>query len=203
MQSKKRRYPLICAWCGKEGFGSRRDVKTCSRSCGCLMRDHLNPRKGKKREYPQELIEEITSKYQSGMTIAEIQSETDGVKVQHVLQRHLEKRRIAAKRNQSGGLNHMWKGNDAGYEAAHWRVKNIHGSARINTCIDCGEMADDWSYDGLDPEEKQDPIHGCWYSLKINHYQARCRECHRQYDKKIRELRIIGGDANVQEAVDR
>lgn len=195
----KRRYPIICAWCGKPGFGSRREVKTCSRSCGCTMRDYLNPRKGKKREYPPALVEEITKKYQSGMTITEIQAETSGVKVQNVLERYGVNRRVAAKRHQSGELNHMWKGDKAGYEAAHWRVKNIHGSARYNTCVDCGENAHDWSYDGLDPNEQQCPDNGCWYSLEPNHYQSRCRSCHRQYDKKIREMRIAGGDANVQE----
>ena len=74
---------------------------------------------------------------------------------------------------------------DAGYGAAHDRVRRANGSASAYQCIDCGHDAQHWSYDHLDPDELQDTAQGrnpIAYSLKVSHYKPRCVPCHKAYD---------------------
>jgi hypothetical protein len=68
------------------------------------------------------------------------------------------------------------------YKAAHDRVYRAKGKASFHQCVDCGQQAEEWSYDGKDSEELTDPRRGQRYSLKIEHYQPRCQDCHTQYD---------------------
>lgn len=57
------------------------------------------------------------------------------------------------------------------YYGRHARVVRVRGSASEYACVDCGKPAVDWAQihgtDGTDPHE---------------HYQPRCRFCHRVYD---------------------
>lgn len=74
---------------------------------------------------------------------------------------------------------------DPGYNAAHARVKRLHGSASSHNCVDCGTRAAHWSYDHEDPNERY--AHGysrnpVAYSADSEHYQARCVPCHKRYD---------------------
>jgi hypothetical protein len=48
------------------------------------------------------------------------------------------------------------------------------GSAKITSCAVCGEPAADWSYDGLDPNERRDPHTGRVWSADIAHYRPVC-----------------------------
>lgn len=75
-----------------------------------------------------------------------------------------------------------------GYVGAHDRVRRLRGVARLHRCIDCGEPAEDWSYDGNDPAELIDQIkpHGSPYSLLPKHYDPRCRPCHAAKDAAAR-----------------
>jgi|GEM_PF-3180801 len=87
------------------------------------------------------------------------------------------KARIAAKRDQSGTKNHMWKGNDISYKGAHDRVYRVRG--KPNQCIKCGAT-----------EQKLE-----WASISKKHhdpydYQAMCLPCHRQHDMNLRKAKI-------------
>lgn len=68
-----------------------------------------------------------------------------------------------------------------GYTAAHGRVKYLHGPAAAHACVDCGDNAQDWSYDKSDPTQLVDE-RGRPYSLDPTCYVPRCRSCHRRHD---------------------
>lgn len=142
------------------------------------------PRGREPREYPPEVVDLVCGMYRDGLTVAEIRAVAPkGYRVQTILERYLPERRAAARREQRGPANHMWKGPDCGYQAAHLRVAASKGKARQHPCVDCGKPAHDWSY-----------AHGCPteissqgrppYCVHPDHYQARCRPCHRAYDRK-------------------
>jgi len=75
-----------------------------------------------------------------------------------------------------------WTGDSASYGTVHDRLRRQRGSASVYTCTDCEGPAYEWSYDGLDPEQKLCPKRGMIYSLKMEHYVARCVRCHRRHD---------------------
>lgn len=132
---------------------------------------------GKKpREYPEEIVSLIVGWYQSGLTVKEIGAiAPKGYKVQNILQRYLPERRSAAKRNQKGEANHMWKGDNAGYQALHLRVDSVRGKPmRCDWCESTGE----WRYE--------------WANLTGNYtdvydFVRLCQSCHRTYDAKRRK----------------
>lgn len=70
------------------------------------------------------------------------------------------------------------------YAGAHDRIKRQRGSASTHPCADCGKPATDWSYDGLDPDELTEGR--LLYSLKVDHYEPRCKPCHGAYDAPSR-----------------
>lgn len=73
--------------------------------------------------------------YEAGHTLAEIQQVVSGAKVQNIVKRHGITTRKAAKRDQTGSRNHMWKGDDASYKAFHLRVAATRGTpARCAAC---------------------------------------------------------------------
>lgn len=138
----------------------------------------------KPREYPAEIVQLICGMYQDGKTVAEIRAVAPkGYRIQTILERYLPERRPAAKRNQAGTANHMWKGSAAGYQAAHLRL----GRAADHRCVDCDNPARHWSYQHDCPEEIRGR-HRSPYCLHPEHYAPRCVPCHRAYDR-------IGGDA--------
>jgi hypothetical protein len=49
-----------------------------------------------------------------------------------------------------------------------------NGGARIDPCAECGELATDWSYDGLDPNEQRDPSTGRVWSADMARYRPVC-----------------------------
>lgn len=72
-----------------------------------------------------------------------------------------------------------------GYAAAHIRVRTARGPASAQACVDCGEPAADWSYDGKDPNQLVAPhgiCKGLAYSTSLDHYEPRCRPCHKRFD---------------------
>jgi hypothetical protein len=85
-------------------------------------------------------------------------------------------------RDTSGDKNAKWRGNDIGYEAAHFRVKAIWGTARDHTCRHCAGPAAHWAYDHGDPNEKLDPEQGP-YSTDPAHYFPLCVRCHLAFDR--------------------
>ncbi len=69
------------------------------------------------------------------------------------------------------------------YQNVHSKIKKSIGPARKFQCIDCGQVARDWSYDGLDPQQIWDSSdHGGWYSVDPARYAPRCSRCHAEYD---------------------
>jgi hypothetical protein len=85
-----------------------------------------------------------------------------------------------------GEHNPNWQGDEIGYSAVHCRLRRNYGRASIYHCVDCGRgtRADDWSYDGTDPNEKTDPTTGLKYSTDIDRYVPRCKPCHARFDRR-------------------
>lgn len=67
------------------------------------------------------------------------------------------------------------------YRGAHRRVEAAFGSARLHTCVECGDTASEWSYDHKDPEEVLDG-RGIPYSIIPEFYKPMCISCHRNFD---------------------
>lgn len=71
-----------------------------------------------------------------------------------------------------------------GYRQAHVRIEKRRGTARMHQCVDCGKRAEHWSYDHGDPDHLIGPApHFLPYSLSVDHYEPRCRPCHRAFDR--------------------
>lgn len=70
------------------------------------------------------------------------------------------------------------------YSAIHSRLRASRGSAGRYPCIDCGERAEQWSYDHRDPDQLVSAL-GHPYSTNLEHYAPRCCSCHRIYDSAL------------------
>lgn len=108
--------------------------------------------------------------YESGMTVAEIANVfPKGYKVQRILERHLPERRPAIRRNQRGQLNHMWKGDEAGYKALHLRVRSQRGEPGPCEACDSSNAQTEWANISGDYSDVED-------------YLSLCLKCHRLLD---------------------
>lgn len=87
---------------------------------------------------------------------------------------------------QPGEQHPRWLGDAIGYYGAHDRVKTLRGSASLYCCVDCGQPASDWSYNGFDPNELFDR---CRYSPDPIYYEARCKTHHGVYDSEMRRAK--------------
>jgi hypothetical protein len=83
--------------------------------------------------------------------------------------------------HQRRDANPSWKGDDAGYNAAHDRVRRWRGPARAQTCAACGAPARHWAYRHDDLNERRDD-RGYAYSLDVDHYDPMCVPCHKRSD---------------------
>lgn len=72
------------------------------------------------------------------------------------------------------------------YETVHARLRRLRGRARDQKCIQCGEQAQQWAYQGGDPDERRHPRHDYPYSLELDRYAPMCMSCHRLLDNPIR-----------------
>lgn len=70
------------------------------------------------------------------------------------------------------------------YRAVHARLAADRGKAHHYPCVDCGNPADDWSYDYLDPDVLYSRT-GTPYSTDQAHYHPRCDKCHGQHDEQM------------------
>ncbi len=72
------------------------------------------------------------------------------------------------------------------YSGAHQRIYKRRGRASEHTCP-CGAAAEHWSYDHNDPDELTgtDKGYRVTYSVKIEHYVARCVLCHNRLDHAV------------------
>lgn len=83
-----------------------------------------------------------------------------------------------------------------GISYAHVRVRELWGKANQYSCIECGNQAAQWAYDGTDPTQLLGPPRGNahiyvgWYSRYPEFYMPMCVGCHRRRDaaERSREL---------------
>jgi DNA-binding CsgD family transcriptional regulator len=81
------------------------------------------------------------------------------------------------------------------YIAAHHRCRQLWGGAKQYWCIQCGEPAQDWAYDGTDPTESYDSRVE-WvvaYSRFPEFYMPMCKPCHkaRDVEQRLAERRLF------------
>lgn len=74
---------------------------------------------------------------------------------------------------------------DPAYRTVHARLQRDRGPASGHSCVDCGQPAQDWSYDHGDPDQRIAADNGCPYSTKAEHYQPRCKRCHAIFDNDL------------------
>lgn len=141
-----------------------------------------------------ELVAKVRELYEAGHTMREVAKLTGTtVKVlQRLMPRHGITRRTAAKRDQGGERNHMWRGADAKYQALHLRVETARGKPQ--RCATC---------DTTDPNERYE-----WANLSgryedVHDYARLCVPCHRRVDAARRAATGMrtspprGGDGDV------
>jgi hypothetical protein len=76
---------------------------------------------------------------------------------------------------------------NAGYEAAHDRIRHDRGSVRELACIGCGNRAAHWALNHERAatrtlEQRGGRYKGLPYSLEPADYDPRCVRCHKRYD---------------------
>lgn len=132
--------------------------------------------KSKPKTYPLDLVENVKGLYGQGCTQLEI-SKSLGLSpkvIWKLMMNHGIVARIAAKRDQRGPKNHMWKGTEAGYTALHYRVQSLRGKPQL--CERCGANGPGRSYDWANLTGKLDDP---------KDFERMCRSCHWKYDLKI------------------
>lgn len=97
--------------------------------------------------------------------------------VENAMKRLGIKPRKAAKRDQTGPKNHMWKGLDANLVCKHRRLYRAFGQP--SKCDVCGTQENSKTYDWAnltgDYDNPQD-------------FKRMCRSCHAKYDNKIQNI---------------
>jgi hypothetical protein len=80
--------------------------------------------------------------------------------------------------------------NVVSYGGMHSRLEINKSSASTHECIDCGNTANDWTWNNTCP----DVLYGVAkkgrpslnpYCLHLEHYEARCTPCHMVFDKSL------------------
>lgn len=86
---------------------------------------------------------------------------------------------MRAKYGEIRDWNYRW--GDGGYVSTHNFLRRARGKAAEFACIDCGDTAAEWSYDGGDPDEVSDD-QGRKFTRNTEAYSPRCVRCHRVFD---------------------
>lgn len=76
------------------------------------------------------------------------------------------------------------------YDGAHKRIHRSKGKASAQACVDCGNPAQEWSYNGGCPNELYETLIKVpvAYSTDESRYSPRCIPCHRRRDdSSVRE----------------
>lgn len=123
--------------------------------------------------YPPDLVERVTALYTAGHTQDEVAAELGLTRkvIYRLMKNHGIQARVAAKRDQAGARNHMWRGDSANYQALHLRVEAARG--KPDNCGRCGRTDSDTRYE--------------WANLTGNYidvedYERMCVSCHRYFD---------------------
>jgi len=161
----------ICQNCGREFTSYNPTPKYCCRPC-----------KYEGTATPVD-ANEIQRLYESGLTQDEIALKlgTTQKVIYKAMRRNGIPARVAAKRDQRGERNHMWKGDGASVSAFHIRLSRTTKRDR-KVCEVCGTS---------DPAHWYDWANLTGHYEDQNDYKLMCRSCHRRYDAMRRE----GGDA--------
>lgn len=159
-----------CNQCGESFTSYNKNPQFCSHEC-----------KVESQCAPVD-IERIRILYAAGKTQQEIAASL-GVSQKAVfgaMRRHGIKARVAAKRDQWGSANHMWKGDGASKCALHRRLYSRYGKPK--KCEVCGtESAKNYDYANLSGEYEA-----------LSDYIPMCRSCHWKFDRK--HLNFQGGE---------
>lgn len=129
--------------------------------------------------YKPELVDRVKTLYEAGHTQTEI-GEIVGLSqkvIWNLMRNHGILARVAAKRDQRGDKNHMWKGSDASYTAFHTRLYKEYG--KPTWCEECGTTDSNVTYDWANLTGRYDDI---------DDYKRLCRSCHSKLDNKIKNL---------------
>lgn len=75
---------------------------------------------------------------------------------------------------------------------AHARVRALWGKASQYPCIECGQGAAEWAYDGTDETERYGENAGVFsfYSLYPEFYMPMCHKCHRKRDSALAQAEL-------------
>ena len=136
------------------------------------------PRGARPKSYDPALVERVRELYESGLTQDEVAA-LCGVSqrvVWRLMARHGIPARVAAKRNQRGAHNHMWRGDAAKYAALHLRVQATRGTPSL--CDACGTTKAkrfEWANISGRYEDPSD-------------YRRLCCSCHHKMDGHVRNL---------------
>lgn len=92
-----------------------------------------------------------------------------------------------------------------GERAVHERCKRLWGSAIRYTCVKCEGPANDWAYDGTDPDQLYGPTSTSskvFYSRYPEFYMPMCKQCHSSRDRaasscELREYRTLKQDTGL------
>lgn len=145
------------------------------------------PSGAKPKIYPADLVSKVADLYAANCTQREISVHL-GVPqkvIWNLMRRHGIKARTAAKRNQRGTRNHMWKGDEASKYAFHRRLYSLHG--KPSKCSRCGTTESaHYDYANLTGHYED-----------IADYAPMCRSCHWVYDNKITNITNNRRDAVV------
>lgn len=156
----------VCAQCGADFVSYNKSPRYCSRAC-----------KDRALTVPID-IEALCTMYASGKTQAEIAAHM-GVSQKVVwgaMQRNGLTARVAAKRNQWGKNNHLWKGAEATNSPLHNRLYTRFGKA--THCSRCGRS---------DPSIRYEYANLTGQYESIDDYAPMCVACHRKYDSARRD----------------
>lgn len=131
------------------------------------------PRGGKPKDYPPEMVEQVRTLYDSGLTQAEVAQKmgTTQKVIWRLMRRHGLTTRKAIPRDQRGAKNASWKGDEVRYQALHMRVAAQRG--RPKKCQRCGTTDPMKTYDWANLTGRYDDPED---------YERMCRSCHRRYD---------------------
>lgn len=97
-----------------------------------------------------------------------------------------------------GPFSYRWlEDHELTYNAVHQRARRFRGEAKNYDCIDCGDVAQHWSYDHNAEDERYEEVDGYMapFSPSIYDYSPRCVPCHKKMDlEKVqkRANRITG-----------
>lgn len=91
-------------------------------------------------------------------------------------------------RDRTGASNPKWRGIAIGYAAAHDRVKSTRGLAGEHACASCQRPAQEWAYNGIDPDELSEGLLA--YSADPGNYDPMCRSCHKRVDAGRRRAEL-------------